>query len=72
MIFCWTTLWKQDPCELYAHLTKAESTALFLMRTEIIGLDAWLAAIQVPNITPACEWLASVDSPTHTATLSKV
>ena len=24
------------------------------MRTEVIGLNAWLAAVQVPNITPAC------------------
>jgi hypothetical protein len=39
---------------LYADLSKAEATALFLMRTEVIGLNAWLAAIQVPNITPAC------------------
>jgi hypothetical protein len=39
---------------LYAGLLKAEATALFLMRTEVIGLNAWLAAIQVPNITPAC------------------
>jgi hypothetical protein len=39
---------------LYAGLSKAEATALFLMRTEVIGLNAWLAAVQVPNITPAC------------------
>ena len=24
------------------------------MRIEVIGLNAWLATIQVPNITPAC------------------
>jgi hypothetical protein len=39
---------------LYAGLSKAEATALFLIRTEVIGLNAWLAAVQVPNITPAC------------------
>lgn len=27
---------------------------MFLMRSEIIGLNAWLAAIQVPDINPAC------------------
>ncbi len=39
---------------LYAGLTKAEATALFLMRTEIIGLNAWLAAIGIPDALPAC------------------
>jgi hypothetical protein len=24
------------------------------MRTEVIGLNAWLAAVQVPNVLPAC------------------
>lgn len=50
----WSTPWKQDTRMLYAGLSKAESTALFLMRSEIIGLNAWLASIQVPDINPAC------------------
>jgi hypothetical protein len=50
----WTTPWKQSPRRLYVGLTKAEATALFLLRTEVIGLNAWLAAIQVPNIYPQC------------------
>lgn len=50
----WRTPWTQDPRKLYAGLSKAESTALFLMRTEVIGLNAWLAAIQVPGVTPTC------------------
>jgi hypothetical protein len=50
----WRTAWTQDPRTLYVGLTKAEATALFLMRTEVIGLNAWLAAVQVPGITPAC------------------
>ena len=50
----WRTPWAQDPRRLYAGLSKAEATALFLMRTEVIGLNAWLAAIQVPEVTPAC------------------
>jgi hypothetical protein len=50
----WRTPWTQDPRKLYAGLSKAEATALFLMRTEVIGLNAWLAAVQVPGITPAC------------------
>ena len=39
---------------LYAGLSKVEATALFLIRTEVIGLNAWLAAVQVPDITPRC------------------
>jgi hypothetical protein len=50
----WLTPWAQDPRKLYAGLSKAETTALFLLRTEIIGLNAWLAAIQVPGIPPTC------------------
>lgn len=56
----WRTPWAQDPRMLYAGLSKAEATALFLMRTEVIGLNAWLAAVQVPGITPSrpCGWHA--------------
>jgi len=50
----WTTPWKQDTRKLYAGLPKAEATALLLMRTEVIGLNAWLASIQVPGIEPLC------------------
>lgn len=50
----WSTPWKQDTRTLYAGLSKAEATALFLMRSEIIGLNAWLAAVQVPDTNPAC------------------
>ena len=39
---------------LYEGLTKAESTAAFLLRTEVLGLNAWLASIHVPNTTPQC------------------
>ena len=51
----WTTPWKQDYRKLYAGLTKAEAIALFLMRIEVIGLNAWLAAIRVPRKEAACE-----------------
>ena len=56
----WTTPWEQDRSKLYAGLPKAAATALFLMRTEVIGLNAWLASIQVLGILPACEcgWVA--------------
>ena len=39
---------------LYEGLTKPEATALFLLCTEVIGLNAWLAAIGVPGILPRC------------------
>ena len=39
---------------LYAGMSKPEATALFLMRSEVIGLNAWLASIQVPEVNPAC------------------
>jgi hypothetical protein len=28
--------------------------AAFLLRTEVLGLNAWLASIHVPNTTPHC------------------
>ena len=33
---------------------KAESTAAFLLWTEVLGLNAWLASIYIPNTTPHC------------------
>lgn len=50
----WLTPWTQDCRKLYAGLSKAEATALFLMRTEVIGLNAWLASILVPGILALC------------------
>ena len=35
------------------------------MRTEVIGLNAWLAAIQVPGITPACPCGARAQTVRH-------
>jgi hypothetical protein len=39
---------------LYDGLDKAAATALFLLRTEVIGLNAWLASIGVPETHPRC------------------
>jgi hypothetical protein len=35
-----------------------EATALFLLRTEVIGLNAWLFSVKVPEVLPrcTCEW----------------
>jgi hypothetical protein len=35
-------------------LTKAEAIALFLIRTEVISLNVWLAAVRVPGVFLAC------------------
>jgi len=51
----WRTPWEQSPLKLYSDLPKHQATALFLLRTEVIGLNAWLASIRVPNVTPQCE-----------------
>jgi hypothetical protein len=50
----WSTPWEQEPRKLYADLPKAQATALFLMRTEVIGLNSWLAGIGVPGTLPQC------------------
>jgi len=36
-----------------------------LLRTEILGLRAWLAKIGVPNIDPICTWGHSRQTLTH-------
>lgn len=35
-------------------LRKHEATALFLLRTELLGLNAWLASIGFPDIDKRC------------------
>ena len=40
---------------LYEGLQKHEATALCLLRTEVIGLNAWLYSVNVPEILPRCE-----------------
>ena len=50
----WQTPWNTPTIPLYEGLSKAESTALFLLRTEVLGLNAWLATIGVPGVLPRC------------------
>ena len=50
----WKGKWEQQPLSLYKGLPKHEATALFLLRTEVMGLRAWLAGIGVPDVHPAC------------------
>jgi hypothetical protein len=51
----WRNPWPTQTVLLYAGLRKEEATMLFLLRTEVIGLKAWLAATRVPGISPTCE-----------------
>jgi hypothetical protein len=48
----WHTPWGTPTIPLYKGLNKAEATALFLLRVEVLGLNAWLTSVQVPDILP--------------------
>jgi hypothetical protein len=50
----WKTPWKKSTAALYSNLPKHQATALFLLRTEVIGLNAWLASINVPGVNARC------------------
>ena len=50
----WLDDWTEQPLQLYNDLPKHEATALFLLRTEVLGLNDWLARIGVPGVTPMC------------------
>ena len=50
----WNTPWTTATLPLYKGQSKAESTAAFLLQIEILGLNAWLVSIHVPQITPHC------------------
>jgi hypothetical protein len=51
-------VWQDDAAKyqllLYDGLDKATATALYLLRIEVIGLNAWLAKVNVPGIIPQC------------------
>jgi hypothetical protein len=61
----WTPPYTVPVTNLYNGLSKAEATALFLLRTEVIGLRAWLAEINVPGITPRCECNRAPETASH-------
>ena len=56
----WRNPWETKTLSLYEGLPKHQATALFLLRTEVLGLNAWLASVGVPDILPrcACGWQA--------------
>jgi hypothetical protein len=50
------TIWNTpSPLKLYDNLPKHCATALMLLRTEVIGLNAWLASVGVLDILPRCD-----------------
>ena len=58
----WKTLWGKPIVPLYKDLIKAEAIVLFLLCIEVIGLNAWLASINILEILPRCEcgWLRQI------------
>ena len=54
----WRAPWRPPATRAYNSLQKHEATALFLLRTEVIGLKNWLYSVGVPGILPrcACGW----------------
>ena len=48
----WNAPWKEWPLWRYDGLPKHEATALFLMRTEALRLNAWLASIGGRRLSP--------------------
>ncbi|POS82407.1 hypothetical protein EPUL_004123, partial [Erysiphe pulchra] len=50
----WRTPWDVDTTKLYDGLKKHEATTLMLLRSEVIGLNAWLTSVKVPGISPQC------------------
>ena len=70
----WKTVWTLQAHQLYEGLHKHEATALFLLRTEVLGLNAWLASVGVPGVDKRCPcgWSAQtvrhilLFCPTHT------
>ena len=51
----WNTPWHSDPLTLYEGLSKHQATALMLLRTEVIGLNAWLESVGMPGVLPHCD-----------------
>jgi hypothetical protein len=52
---CRNTPWEVSPLTLYDNLPKHQTTAPMLLRTEVIGLNAWLVSIRVSDILPRCD-----------------
>ena len=54
MCAAWKSNWGSTR-KLYTGLTKAETAVLCQLRTEVIGLRAWLASVGVPGVEKECD-----------------
>ena len=61
MLGPWAATWKQ----LFKGLTRPASTIATLLRTEAIGLNAFLSRVGVPGISPSCSCGAQSETPKH-------
>ena len=61
----WHTPWETRGKQLFDGLTRPGSTIATLLRTEVIGLNAFLARVGVPNVQPACPCGAARQTPKH-------
>jgi hypothetical protein len=50
----WKEGWSSQPMWIYDDVRKHVATAIFLLRSEVLGLRAWLSGIGVPDVTPEC------------------
>jgi hypothetical protein len=48
----WTTLWAYETLRLYEGVPKHIATAIFLLHTEVLGLNAWLLSVGVLGVSP--------------------
>src|SRR6266480_2176867 len=60
----WKTPWTQSTLKLYSDIPKHQASALFLLRTEVLGLNGWLASINVPGIRAncGCGWQGCIET----------
>ena len=61
--------WEQSTLKLYSDMPKHQASALFLLRTEVIGLNGWLASINVPGVDASCACGWATQTVQHVLTL---
>ena len=61
----WQATWKQREAQLYSGLTRAEAALATLLRTEVKGLNDFLARVHVPGVDPQCSCGFPRQTPKH-------
>jgi len=61
----WKTDWMLSAHQLYEGLHKHEATALFLLHTEVLGLNVWLVSVRVSGVDKCCLCGWSVQTVCH-------